>query len=279
MNLHTIETGYFKLDGGAMFGVVPKVIWNKINPADDKNLCTWQMRCLLVEDGNRLILIDTGLGNKQSSKFFSYYYPHGDAELIQSIKTKGYSPDEITDVILTHLHFDHCGAAVKRNGEQLEATFKNATYWSNETHWNWASEPNPREKASFLKENFIPLQADDRIKFVDDKNSPFENISFLLVNGHTEAQLIPHIKYKEKTLVFMADLIPSVGHIPLPYIMGYDLNALQSLEEKTAFLNTALEKDYLLFFEHDPVNECCSLKQTEKGIRADEVFSLDKISF
>jgi len=234
----------------------------KINPADEKNLCTWQMRCLLIEDGNQLILIDTGMGDKQSAKFFSYYDPHGDASLIQSIKAKGYSPDDITDVIFTHLHFDHCGGAVNRNGEKLEAAFKNATYWSNEKHWQSAIEPNARERASFLKENFVPLQEDDRVKFIDNHNSPSSKITFTLVDGHTEAQLIPHIQYKDKTLVFAADLIPSVGHIPLPYIMGYDLNALQSLEEKTAFLNKGYAENYVLFFEHDRVNECCSLKQT-----------------
>lgn len=275
MTLHTIETGFFKLDGGAMFGVVPKTIWQKINPADEKNLCTWQMRCLLIEDGNQLILIDTGMGDKQSAKFFSYYDPHGEASLMKSIKAKGYSPDDVTDVIFTHLHFDHCGGGVIRNGEQLEAAFKNATYWSNEKHWQSAMEPNARERASFLKENFVPLQSDDRVKFIGENNSPSEKISFTLANGHTEAQLIPHILYQDKTLVFTADLIPSVGHIPLPYIMGYDLNALQSLEEKTAFLNKAEAENYVLFFEHDRINECCSLKQTEKGIRADEVFALE----
>lgn len=275
MKLHSIETGYFKLDGGAMFGVVPKTIWQKINPADDKNLCTWQMRCLLIEDGNQLILIDTGMGDKQSSKFFSYYEPHGEANLLQSIKAKGYSADDVTDVIFTHLHFDHCGGAVNRNGERLEAAFKKATYWSNQQHWQSAVEPNAREKASFLKENFVPLQSDKRVKFIDETNQPSDKINFTLVNGHTEAQLIPHITYKDKTLVFMADLIPSVGHLPLPYIMGYDLNALQSLQEKTAFLNKAYTENYILFFEHDRQNECCSLKQTEKGIRADEIFALE----
>jgi len=274
MKLHTIETGYFKLDGGAMFGVVPKTIWQKVNPADEKNLCTWQMRCMLIEDGNQLILIDTGMGNKQSAKFFSYYEPHGNANLLQSIKAKGYSADDVTDVILTHLHFDHCGGAVNRNGDHLEAAFKNATYWSNQQHWQSAIEPNAREKASFLKENFVPLQSDDRVKFIDENNHPSDKISFTLVNGHTEAQLIPHIYYKDKTIVFMADLIPSVGHLPLPYIMGYDIYALQSLKEKTAFLNKAYAENYILFFEHDRENECCSLKQTEKGIRADEIFAL-----
>ena len=274
MTLHSIETGYFKLDGGAMFGVVPKTIWQKINPADEKNLCTWQMRCLLIEDGDQLILIDTGMGDKQSAKFFSYYDPHGDASLMNSIKAKGYSAEDVTDVIFTHLHFDHCGGGVNRHGEKFEAAFKNATYWSNETHWQSAIAPNARERASFLKENFVPLQGDDRVRFIDENNRPSDKITFTLVNGHTEAQLIPHIQYKDKTLVFAADLIPSVGHIPLPYIMGYDLNALQSLQEKTDFLNEAQIGNYVLFFEHDRLNECCNLKQTEKGIRADEIFAL-----
>jgi len=277
MKLHSIETGYFKLDGGAMFGVVPKVIWHKINPADENNLCTWQMRCLLVEDGDKLILIDTGMGDKQSQKFFSYYYPHGDANLISSIKAAGFTPDEVTDVIFTHLHFDHCGGGIMLKNGKPEIVFKNATYWSNKEHWTSAVTPNARERASFLKENFMPLEANSQVSFIDLQHSPFENISFILVHGHTEAQLIPHIKYGDKTVVFTADLLPSVGHLPLPYIMGYDLNALQSLKEKTAFLETALANDYILFFEHDKYNECCTLKSTEKGARANDVFKLAEL--
>ncbi len=278
MQLHTINTGYFKLDGGAMFGVVPKVLWNKINPADENNLCTWAMRCLLIEDGDKLILIDTGLGNKQSEKFFSHFQPHGEDSLMGSLKAKGFHADDITDVILTHLHFDHCGGAVNRIGEdKYESAFKNATFWSDESHWQWASVPNAREKASFLKENFKPLESDDRVRFISEGNSPFENISFTKAYGHTEAMLIPHIRYKGKTIAYMADLLPSVGHIPLPYIMGYDLRALVSLEEKTHFLNKALDEDYILFFEHDKDHECCNLQMTEKGIRANETFSLETL--
>jgi len=276
MTLHTINTGFFKLDGGAMFGVVPKVIWQKINPADENNLCTWAMRCLLIEDGNRLILIDTGLGDKQSEKFFSYFQPHGEDSLIKSIEAKGFSADDITDVIHTHLHFDHCGGSVNRVGDNLEAAFKNATYWNDETHWNWAMTPNAREKASFLKENFEPLQSNGQVKFIDPNNSPFENINFEMVYGHTEAMILPIINYNGKTLAYMADLIPSAGHIPLPYIMGYDLRALTTLNEKTAFLQKAIDNNYTLYFEHDPKIECCSIKMTEKGIRMDEAFSLSE---
>jgi len=277
MKLHSIETGYFKLDGGAMFGVVPKVIWNKINPADENNLCSWQMRCLLIEDGDKLILIDTGMGNKQSAKFFSYYYPYGDANLVDSIKKAGFTPDEVTDVIFTHLHFDHCGGAILLENGQPEIVFKNAMYWSEKDHWNAAINPNARERASFLKENFVPLETNNQINYIDVNNSPFDNINFKLAHGHTEAQLIPHIKYGDKTVVFMADLLPSVGHLPLPYIMGYDLNALQSLKEKTTFLEEALANDYILFFEHDKDHECCNLKSTEKGARADKLFKLGEL--
>jgi len=277
MKLHSIETGYFKLDGGAMFGVVPKVIWNKINPADENNLCSWQMRCLLIEDGDKLILIDTGMGNKQSAKFFSYYYPYGDANLVDSIKKAGFTPDEVTDVIFTHLHFDHCGGAILLENGQPEIVFKNAMYWSEKDHWNAAINPNARERASFLKENFVPLETNNQINYIDVNNSPFDNINFKLAHGHTEAQLIPHIKYGDKTVVFMADLLPSVGHLPLPYIMGYDLNALQSLKEKTTFLEEALANDYILFFEHDKDHECCNLKSTKKGARADKLFKLGEL--
>lgn len=277
MKLYSIETGYFKLDGGAMFGVVPKVIWHKINPADNNNLCTWQMRCLLIEDGDKLILIDTGMGNKQSQKFFSYYYPHGDANLVDSIKAAGFTPDEVTDVIFTHLHFDHCGGGILLKEDKAEIVFKNATYWSHKDHWTSAVTPNAREKASFLKENFMPLKSNNQVSFIDEQNSPFQNISFKLVHGHTEAQLIPHINYNGKTVVYMADLLPSVGHLPLPYIMGYDLNALQSLNEKTEFLEEALVNNYVLFFEHDKDNECCSLKSTEKGARADAIFKIAEL--
>ncbi len=279
MNLHIIETGNFKLDGGAMFGVVPKTIWQRTNPADENNLCTWSMRCLLIEDDDRLILIDTGIGDKQSEKFFSYYYLHGDASLKTSLKKSGFSTDDITDVFLTHLHFDHCGGAVTwkdRENQVPELVFKNARYWTNKNHWQWAVEPNSREKASFLKENLLPLQESGQLNFIEE-GSPFEAFDILYVDGHTEKMMIPHIKYKGKIIVYAADLLPSVGHIPLPYVMGYDTRPLITMEEKGAFLKEAVEKDYIIFFEHDSVNQCCTLEQTIKGVRMKETFPLKEI--
>jgi glyoxylase-like metal-dependent hydrolase (beta-lactamase superfamily II) len=279
MKLHTIDTGFFKLDGGAMFGVVPKSIWQKTNPADDNNLCTWAMRCLLVEDGNRLILIDTGIGNKQSEKFFSYYYLHGDATLDGSLNKLGFHRDDITDVFLTHLHFDHVGGAVIRNGETLTPAFKNATYWSNEQHWDWAVKPNEREKASFLKENILPIYESGQLKYIDvDDGIAFtDDINIRYVFGHTDAMMLPQISYKGKQILYMADLLPSIGHLPLPYVMAYDMFPLKTLSEKKAFLNEAVEKEYILYLEHDPLNECCTLQQTEKGIRIKETFRLDEL--
>jgi glyoxylase-like metal-dependent hydrolase (beta-lactamase superfamily II) len=283
MKLYSINTGYFKLDGGAMFGVVPKSIWNKINPADENNLCSWALRCLLIEDGNRLILVDNGNGDKQDAKFFSHYHLHGDDTLEKSLAKYDFSKDDITDVFLTHLHFDHCGGSIVREGGKLVPAFKNATFWSNETHWDWAVHPNEREKASFLKENILPIEESGRLKFItvadikDDKlgETPFtENISVRFVSGHTKAMMLPQIKYKNKTIVYMADLLPSQGHIPLPYIMGYDMFPLTTLNEKKSFLKEAFEGDYILFFEHDPVYECCNLQQTERGIRPKDFFKL-----
>ncbi|MCX6198634.1 MAG: MBL fold metallo-hydrolase [Bacteroidetes bacterium] len=278
MKLHTIETGYFKLDGGAMFGVVPKTIWQKLNPPDEKNLCTWQMRCLLIEDGKQLILIDCGLGNKQNEKFFSHYEPHGDASLEKSIHELGFSFDDVTDVLLSHLHFDHCGGAIKREEEKLVPAFKNATYWSNEKHWDWATQPNDREKASFLKENILPIQQSGQLKFAAEGSNPIHpNIMMKTVSGHTEAMFIPHIKVGDKTLVYCADLFPSMAHIPLPYIMAYDTRPLLTLDEKKKFLAEAAANNYYLFFEHDRVNECCSLQQTERGVREKDVFKLSEV--
>jgi glyoxylase-like metal-dependent hydrolase (beta-lactamase superfamily II) len=279
MILNTINSGYFKLDGGAMFGVVPKTIWNKLNPADENNMCSWAMRCLLIEDEDKLILVDTGIGNKQDKKFFDFFYLHGDDTLEKSIRKAGYSPDEITDVVLTHLHFDHCGGAVNYNQDKTKAfpTFKNATYWSNQDHWIWATEPNPREKASFLKENILPIQESGQLKFIESGKSPFQNINFLLVDGHTDKQMLPMIKYKDTTVVYVADLIPSASHLPVAYVMGYDTRPLLAMEEKNKFLREALEKNYTLFFEHDPLIECCSLMQTEKGIRLQKAFKLSDL--
>jgi len=276
MNLFTIDTGFFKLDGGAMFGVVPKTIWNKTNPADENNLCTWAMRCLLIEDEGRLILVDTGIGNKQDAKFFSHYYLHGDATMDTSLAAAGFHRDDITDVFLTHLHFDHVGGAIARHGDQLVPAFKNATYWSNKQHWDWAVNPNEREKASFFKENILPIQESGRLKFipVEDNASFTENIHVKFAYGHTDAMMLPLINYKGHTILYMADLLPSVGHIPLPYLMAYDMFPLKTLTEKKIVLTEAVEKSYVLYLEHDPVNECCTLQETEKGIRLKAVSRL-----
>ena len=279
MKLHTINTGFFKLDGGAMFGVVPKAIWQKTNPADANNLCTWAMRCLLIEDGNKLTLVDTGIGNKQNEKFFSHYYLHCDDTIAKSLSDLGFSTSDITDVFLTHLHFDHVGGAVVRDGEQLIPAFKNATYWSNKRHWKWAVEPNAREKASFLKENILPIEESGQLKFIEEKENIEwqENINISFAYGHTDAMMLPKINYKGKTIVYMADLLPSVGHLPLPYVMAYDMFPLTTLTEKEAFLEEAVDNNYILYLEHDPINECCTLQRTEKGIRVAETFSLSAI--
>ena len=274
MKLSVINTGYFKLDGGAMFGVVPKKLWIKTNEADANNLCTWAMRSLLIEDGNKLILIDTGIGNKQTDKFFSHYHLHGGDTLESSLMNSGYSLDDITDVVLTHLHFDHCGGAVKwKNSDReiLEPVFNNATYWSNKNHWEWAMKPNTREKASFLSNNIAPIEQSGQLKFIERNNqltkNVFENIDIFFADGHTESQMIPIINYNGQKIAFMADLLPSIGHIPLPYVMGYDTRPLKTLEEKSIFLKLACENNYLLYLQHDSKNETCKLQSTEKGIR------------
>jgi len=279
MQLYTIDTGYFKLDGGAMFGVVPKVLWSRTNPTDKNNLCAWAMRSLLIEDGNRLILIDNGIGDKQDDKFLKHYYLHGDVNLHSSLAKHGFSADDITDIFLTHLHFDHCGGSVKWNKDRtnFEMTFKNAKYWSNKQHWQWATEPNNREKASFLRDNIIPIQEAGHLKFVEKEGDLFNNFKTLFVNGHTEAQMIPHITYKDKTIVFAADLLPSTGHIPLPYVMGYDTRPLLTLTEKEKFLKHAAEQEYILFLQHDNYSECCTVEQTDRGVRLKETFTLSEI--
>ena len=296
MKLYTINTGYFKLDGGAMFGVVPKVIWNELNPADENNLCSWALRCLLIEDGNRLILVDTGMGDKQEAKFLRHYHLHGDDSLDKSLTKHGFHRDDITDVFLTHLHFDHCGGSIKKEGDKLVPAFKNATYWSNKYHWEWAVNPNDREKASFLKENILPIQESGQLKFVDSIQLTDDSMKTTIVsetlpavdwelastkirfvNGHTNSMMLPQIKYKDKTIVFMADLLPSEGHIPIPYVMAYDMFPLTTLNEKKSFLKEAVENDYILFFEHDPLHECCNLKQTERGVRPNNFFKLEEV--
>ncbi len=278
MTLHVIDTGYFKLDGGAMFGVVPKSIWQKTNPADANNLCNWAMRCLLIEDGNQLVLIDNGIGSKQDEKFLSHYFLNGDDSLTKSLNRAGFSEKDVTDMFLTHLHFDHCGGGVKKSSDKFELTFPNAKYWSNAEHWQWATEPNAREKASFLKENISPIQESGHLQFISiDKPSPFLQLDIFFASGHTDKMMVPKIKYKDKTICFMADLLPSVGHIPLPYVMGYDTRPLITLQEKEAFMKDAAENNYILFLEHDPINECCTVRQTEKGVRLDKAFSLKEI--
>lgn len=279
MNLYTIDTGFFKLDGGAMFGVVPKSIWNKLNPADGNNLCTWALRLLLVEDGNRLILVDTGIGNKQDERFFSHYYLQGDATIDSSLAKNGFHRDDITDVFLTHMHFDHVGGAIAREGDKLVPAFKNATYWSNPKHWDWAVNPNDREKASFLKENILPIQESGQLKFIDviDGMQFSEGFELKFVSGHTESMMLPLVSYKGKKILYTADLVPSAGHLPIPYVMAYDMFPLTTLNEKKKLLPEALENDYILYFEHDPLNECCTLQQTEKGIRVKETFRLDEL--
>ena len=284
MQVYSIETGKFKLDGGAMFGVVPKSIWNKTNPADEYNLCTWALRCLLVVDGDRKILIDTGMGNKQDAKFFSHYHPHETVSIVAALKNIHFTPEDITDILLTHLHFDHVGGAIVKEKEQYLPAFPNAVYWVSEPQWNLALHPNKREKASFLPENILPIEASRQLKLISlplftSKTQLQEihfspSISCYVVNGHTQGMLIPKITINHHTLVYMADLLPSVGHIPLPYVMGYDMQPLITLEEKEIFLKEAEKNNYTLFFEHDAVNECCNLAMTEKGVRANKIFKL-----
>jgi glyoxylase-like metal-dependent hydrolase (beta-lactamase superfamily II) len=284
MKLHVIDTGLFKLDGGAMFGVVPKSIWNKTNPADENNMCSWAMRCLLIEDGKRLILVDNGIGDKQDAKFMGHYYLHGTATLDESLRKIGFHRNDITDMFLTHLHFDHCGGSIRYNADRtrLDTAFPNAVYWSNQEHWKWATEPNAREKASFLKENILPISESGQLKWIAGESSPGtgseigKDIYLRYMRGHTDAMMLPHIQYKGKTVVFMADLLPSAGHTPLPYVMGYDTRPLITITEKEKFMKQAADEEFILFLEHDPVNECCRVMQTEKGVKLKDTFSLSE---
>ena len=279
MKLYSINAGHFKLDGGAMFGVVPKSIWHKLNPADDNNMCSWALRCLLIEEGNRLILIDTGMGTKQNEKFFGYYFLHGNDTLEKSLNKYGFTSNDITDVVLTHLHFDHCGGAINYNNDKtiLTPAFKNATYYSNQKHWDWALNPNIREKASFLKENILPIQESGQLKFIDESTELIKGLNFIEVNGHTEAMMLPLIKYKNTTIAYMADLIPSAAHLPIPYVMAYDMRPLQTLTEKQIILNKAIDNNWTLFFEHDPSTECITLQRTEKGISKKDSILLEEV--
>ncbi|WP_396197535.1 MBL fold metallo-hydrolase [Flavobacterium sp.] len=284
MKLHAIEAGNFKLDGGAMFGVVPKTIWNKTNPADENNLIDIAARCLLIEEGNRLILIDTGMGNKQSEKFFSYYSLWGNHSLDRSLQLAGFQRDDITDVFMTHLHFDHCGGSVNWNAAKtgFEVAFKNANYWTNANHWEWATKPNSREKASFLHENIIPMQESGQLQFIKRPEGDFLAASELgfgvfFADGHTEKQMIPHINYNGKTIVFCGDLLATAGHIPIPYVMGYDTRPLLTMDEKTKFMNAAADHNYYLFLEHDAHNQIITVEKTEKGVRLKEVLRCDDV--
>ncbi len=284
MKLYPINSGNFKLDGGAMFGVVPKSLWQRTNPADNNNMIDIAARCLLIEDGNRLILIDTGMGNKQSEKFFGYYYLWGNDTIDKSLEKHGFHRDDITDVFMTHLHFDHCGGSVQWNKDKTgyEPAFKNAHFWSNQDHWSWATKPNNREKASFLKENILPMEASGQLKFTSVPNSNILQKSELgfdifFANGHTDKQMIPMITYNEKTICFMADLLPTAGHLPIPFVMGYDTRPLLTLDEKEKFLDMAANNNYYLFLEHDAHNEVITVKQTEKGVRLNDVYTCKQI--
>lgn len=284
MKVYPIEAGNFKLDGGAMFGVVPKTLWNRTNPADGNNMIDIAARCMLIEDGDKLILIDTGMGNKQSDKFFGYYYRWGDHNLNNSLKKHGFHRDDITDVFMTHLHFDHCGGSVQWNKDRTgyEPAFKNAKFWSNKDHWEWATKPNQREKASFLKENILPMEESGQLQFVEKPTSDFSESSaldfgILFVDGHTDKQMIPHVQYQDKTIVFMADLLPTVGHLPIPFVMGYDTRPLLTLPEKEKFLNTAADHNYYLWLEHDAHNQIITVKHTEKGVRLNQTYTFNEL--
>ncbi|MEO8415066.1 MAG: MBL fold metallo-hydrolase [Ginsengibacter sp.] len=279
MKLFSVNAGYFRLDGGAMFGVVPKSMWKKLNTPDENNLCNWAMRCMLIEDGDRLILIDNGMGNKQDEKFFGHYFLNGDDTLEKSLSKHGFNKEDITDVFLTHLHFDHCGGSIEKSGDKLVPAFKNAVYWSNERHWEWAVNPNDREKASFLKENILPVKESGQLQFIASQEGIefTEAIKVRFVSGHTESMMLPQIRYRDKTIIYMADLLPSVAHIPVPYIMAYDTRPLETLKEKKAFLTEAQQKDYILFFEHDPEIECCNLQLTDRGVRSRQTFKLEDV--
>jgi glyoxylase-like metal-dependent hydrolase (beta-lactamase superfamily II) len=278
MELFTIDTGFFKLDGGAMFGVVPKSIWHKANPSDENNMIRLAMRCLLVQTENRLILIDNGLGNKQDDKFFSHYFLHGDDTLEKSLNKNGFTKADITDMVLTHLHFDHCGGSIEFNSDRTkyQTAFPNATYWVGEEHWNESMAPNPREKASFLKENIVPIQESGQLKLLKPGEQFHKEIDLLFSKGHTQSMMHPIIPYKGGKLIYLADVIPTQAHLPVPYVMGYDVRPLDTMKEKMDILNMAVENNWVLYFEHDPFNEACTVQQTEKGMRLKEQITIGK---
>lgn len=281
MKVSTIIAGYFKLDGGAMHGVVPKSMWQKVNPSDDNNMCTWAMRCLLIETGDRKILVDNGMGDKQDEKFYSHFHPHGEETVESSLAKHGYTPADITDVFLTHLHFDHCGGSIKREGDKLVPVFPNATYWSNQSHWDWAIEPNPREKASFLKENILPIQESGQLKFIDVKDGEewISGIRIHYVDGHTEQMMLLQLSTDNNTFLYCVDLVPSAAHVSMPWIMSYDMRPLNTLDEKQRLLGKAVEENWTLIFEHDPKIECASLHKDDKGrIRIKDTFDLSTVS-
>ena len=276
MKLFPINTGNLKLDGGAMFGVVPKVIWGKSYPSDENNLCNWSMRCLLIVDGDRKILIDCGIGDKQPEKFFANYHLNGEDSLEKSLASLGYTTDDITDIILTHLHFDHAGGAVRWNDDRTgyAITFKNATFRTSRRQWEWGTSPNNREKASFLKENILPIKEMGRLELIDHDTELFPGVSVRIFNGHTDGQVIPFITFEDRTVVYMADLLPSAAHVPLPWVMSYDTRPLITLQEKELFMAEAAKNGYVLFLEHDLYHECCTVESTEKGIRLKDTGSL-----
>jgi len=272
MELFKIETGSFMLDGGAMFGVVPKVLWNKVYPADENNMCILSMRCLLIKSDKQLILIDTGIGNKQSEKFFGYYFLQDQILIDKAIKHAGFDPLDVTDVILTHLHFDHCGGTVaKKNGDEYALHFPNANHWVSQQQWEWSQSPNFREKASYLKENIIPVMESGKLKFIQKEGAFNDNIYIRFFNGHSEGVIVPVIKFRDKKIAYVGDVFPTTAHIPISWVCGFDTKPLVSMQERADFLSEAVKNDYIFFFEHDFYNECCTLTTNEKGVCVKEV--------
>lgn len=262
-----------------MHGVVPKSLWQRLNPADENNMCNWAMRCLLLESNGKVVLIDNGMGDKQSEKFFGYYYLNGNDSLEKSLNKAGFTTNDVTDNFLTHLHFDHCGGGIKWNNDRTgyEPLFANANYHVNKVHWNHSLNPNAREKASFLKENLLPMQESGHLAFVEKGGDLLPELDYLLVDGHTESMMLPKIQYKDKTILFMADLCPSVAHLSIAWVMGYDIRPLDTMKERQSILQQAAQENWVLFFEHDAVNECCTVKEVDGKVKLDETFALADI--